>query len=186
MAIKVLHAQYSGDSTRRERFFRGARQMALLHHQNVVRVIEEECEDGGFQFYVMEYIGGGTFRQAVLDDILSLEERLRVILEVGEALVLAHGRSVIHRDVKPANILLDEDGRPKLTDFDLVRAADTTGGTRTQGMLGTFLYTAPESLSNPKEAGAQEGQPLDCPSRRPAWTDRFRPVVRNGAARPFQ
>lgn len=153
VAVKVLHGQHTGDASRRERFFRGARQMARLRHPNVVQVIEEACEDGEYRFFVMEYLGGGDFRQAVRDGRLSQDQRLEVILEIGDALAFAHGRGVVHRDVKPHNILLAPDITPKLTDFDLVRAADTTGGTRTT-MLGTFLYAAPEAMVNAKQAGA--------------------------------
>ncbi|MCP4660499.1 MAG: protein kinase, partial [bacterium] len=120
VAVKVLHGQYAQDRSRRERFFRGARQMARLQHPGVVRVIEEEGEDGGFRFFVMEYVAGGDLREAVLAERLTLEERLRILLEVGDVLDFAHRKGVIHRDVKPANILLDGAGRPKLTDFDLV------------------------------------------------------------------
>jgi formylglycine-generating enzyme required for sulfatase activity len=153
VAIKVLHGQYAADRTRRERFFRGARHMARLSHPNVVRVIEGECEDSGFHFFVMEYVGGGDFRHAVLAGRLSPEDRLRIILETGDALAYAHGEGIVHRDVKPGNVLLDVQGRAKLTDFDLVRAADTTGGTRTT-MLGTFLYAAPEAMVDARQAGA--------------------------------
>ncbi|MCP4664591.1 MAG: protein kinase, partial [bacterium] len=154
VAVKVLHGQYAEDRTRRERFFRGARKMAQLQHPGIVRVIAEEGEDGGYRFFVMEHVGGGDLREAVLAERLTLEERLRILLEVGDVLDYAHHKGVIHRDVKPANILLDSTGRPKLTDFDLVRALDTTGGTRTEGMLGTFLYAAPEAMKNPKKTEA--------------------------------
>ena len=153
VAVKVLHTPYGRDRSRRERFFRGARQMARLRHPGVVDVLEEKLKDGGYHFFVMEYVPGGDFRQAVLAGKLTIEERLGIVLEVGEVLAFAHERGVIHRDVKPANILLDLDGRPKLTDFDLVRAADTTGGTRTS-MLGTFLYAAPEAMMDGKQAAA--------------------------------
>jgi eukaryotic-like serine/threonine-protein kinase len=76
-------------------------------------------------------------------------------VRVGEALSLAHAKGIVHRDVKPANILLDEHGAPKLTDFDLVAVADTTGGTRTGAALGTLLYAAPESLDRPQDADAR-------------------------------
>ena len=92
---------------------------------------------------------GGDLRRAVLGEELPQEKVLPVILAVGDALAFAHEKGVIHRDIKPANILLDGD-RPKLTDFDLVRAFDTTGGTQTQGMLGTVLYAAPEMLNDAK------------------------------------
>lgn len=151
VAAKVLHAQYARDKTRHERFFRGARQMARLRHPGIVEVLEEKLEDGGYHFFVMEYLAGGDFRRAVIGEKLSPDERLEIILQIGEALAFAHARGVVHRDVKPSNILLDLDERPKLTDFDLVRAADTTGGTRTS-MLGTFLYAAPEAMMGGKTA----------------------------------
>lgn len=146
VAVKVLHGQYAEDRSRRERFFRGARQMARLDHEGIVRVVEPEGEDGGYHYFVMEFLEGGDFRQAVLAGRLDPATRLQVVLDLGKALAHAHGRGVIHRDVKPANILLTAEGNPKLTDFDLVRAADTTGGTRTQAALGTFIFAAPEAL----------------------------------------
>ena len=87
----------------------------------------------------------------MIEGLLPKAERLRIILEIGEALAFAHENGAIHRDVKPQNILLDHDGSAKLTDFDLVRAADTTGGTRT-AMLGTFLYAAPEAMADASQA----------------------------------
>lgn len=152
VAVKVLHGLYADDRTRRERFFRGARKMADLHHPGIVRVIEPELKESGKYFFVMEYVKDGDLHQAVLAGKLPQERVLPVILAVGEALAFAHERGIIHRDVKPANILLDRD-LPKLTDFDLVRAVDTTGGTRTQGSLGTVWYSAPEILRDAKNAG---------------------------------
>jgi serine phosphatase RsbU (regulator of sigma subunit) len=152
VAVKVLHGLHAEDRTRRERFFRGARKMTELGHPGIVRVLEAHLEEGGHYAFVMEYLEEGDLREAVLGGKLPLEKVLPLILEAGEALAFAHRKGVIHRDVKPANILLDE-GHPKLTDFDLVRALDTTGGTQTQGHLGTFLYTAPEILSDARSAG---------------------------------
>ncbi len=152
VAVKILHGQYRHDRSRRQRFFRGSRKMAELNHQAIVRVIEEKGEDEGWFFFAMEYLAGGNLREAVQSGLLTREERLRILLEVGDAVAFAHGKKVVHRDVKPTNILLDEHDRPKLTDFDLVRAPDTTGGTRT-GMLGTMIYAAPEMMTGPKHAG---------------------------------
>lgn len=151
VAIKVLHGQHVRNDHRRERLFRGARQMAALQHQGIVRVIEEKLTDDGYCFFVMEYLPGGDLRQAVLAGRIAATERLGIICQVGDALAHAHGRGLIHRDVKPANILLDAKGRPQLTDFDLVRAGNTTGGTRT-GMLGTVIYTAPEVMARGQDA----------------------------------
>jgi formylglycine-generating enzyme required for sulfatase activity len=127
--------------------------MAELHHSGIVRVLEKRLDDGGFHFFVMEYLSGGDLRDAVLDKRLAQEAIVPLLQEVAAALSFAHDRGVVHRDIKPANILLDANGRPKLSDFDLVRAADTTGGTLGGGMLGTFLYSAPEAMSVPQEAG---------------------------------
>jgi pSer/pThr/pTyr-binding forkhead associated (FHA) protein len=151
VAVKVLHSNLAGDRIRLERFFRGARTMAELGHESVVRVLEKHGEDGGYHYFVMEFIAGDDLRQAVLKKTLSGEAVLPVILRVGEALASAHRKGLVHRDVKPANILLDAAGTPRLTDFDLVGAADSTGGTRT-GALGTVVYTAPEITDRPQDA----------------------------------
>jgi diguanylate cyclase (GGDEF)-like protein len=160
VAIKVLHTQFAHDAIRRKRFFRGARAMAELEHDAVVDVLEPYGEDSGYYFFVMEYVAGGNLNQAVLEDRHGLSrmppsERLqRIILPVAMALAKAHEKGMVHRDVKPHNVLLTDAGRPKLTDFDLVRADDTTGGTRT-GAMGTLLYSAPEVLDRPQDADAR-------------------------------
>jgi formylglycine-generating enzyme required for sulfatase activity len=152
VAVKVLHGQYAEDRSLRKRFFRGARKMAELQHPGIVRVLEKHGVDGGFHFFAMELMAGGDLRRAVLGKRLPLEEVMPLVQEVAAALSFAHEHAVIHRDVKPGNILLDSEGHPKLADFDLVWAADTTGGTLEGGMLGTFPYTAPEAMSAPQEA----------------------------------
>jgi formylglycine-generating enzyme required for sulfatase activity len=154
VAIKVLHGQYADDRSRRERFFRGARKMAELQHQGIVQVLDAEQVDEGHYFFVMEYLPGGDLRDAVLKELPAPQRALDLILETGAALTFAHARGLIHRDVKPANIVLDAEGQPKLTDFDLVRAGDTTGGTRTGG-LGTFGYAAPEAMQRAKDVDAR-------------------------------
>ena len=154
VAIKVLHNMLASDSVRRERFFRGARVMSELEHEAVVRVLERRGQEGDFSYFVMELVPGGDLRQAVLGGRLQGEPAIPLIVGAGEALAAAHQRGIIHRDVKPANILLDASGAPRLTDFDLVAVADTTGGTRT-GALGTWIYAAPESMDRPQDADAR-------------------------------
>jgi serine/threonine protein kinase len=154
VAIKVLHSNLAGDPVRLARFARGARVMASLTHEAVVRVLALGAEDAGFHYFVMELVVGGDVQNAILQGRLPRESVTSIILEVGDALAEAHDQGLIHRDVKPANILLADGDKGRLTDFDLVGAADTTGGTGTGG-LGTFLYSAPECLDSPQDAGAR-------------------------------
>ncbi|XXT22297.1 SUMF1/EgtB/PvdO family nonheme iron enzyme [Sorangium sp. So ce429] len=154
VAIKVLHPNLAGDEGRRERFFRGARAMAELDHPGVVRILEPKGEDGGWHYFVMELVEGEDVYSAVIGKRLPAERVVPMLLRAGEALSFAHERGLVHRDVKPANILLDAEGIPRLTDFDLVWARDTTGGTRS-GAMGTFLYAAPELMHRPQDADAR-------------------------------
>jgi serine/threonine protein kinase len=154
VAIKVLHPDQAREPSRRERFFRGARVMADLKHEAVVRVLNPHGEDGGYLYFVMELVSGGDLHRAVVEGRLPKESVVPLILRVGEALAEAHARGIVHRDVKPANILLDAEGAPRLTDFDLAAARDTTGGTGT-GAMGTFLFAAPEQMKNAAEADAR-------------------------------
>jgi hypothetical protein len=153
VAIKVLHGQFAEDKSRRERFFRGAWKMAELQHPAIVRVLEPYGDENGQYYFVMEYLPGGTLHAAVQELELTPARALAMIVQVGHALQFAHERGLVHRDVKPSNVMIDGD-RGKLTDFDLVRETDITGGTRT-GAMGTFLYAAPEVMSRPQEADAR-------------------------------
>lgn len=149
VAVKVLHGQFVDVPSRRERLFRGAKRMARLQHPNVVRVLIPKAEDQGFYYYVMEYIDGGDLHQAILEKRLGTDQAFDVIELIAAALGEAHRQGLVHRDVKPQNILLRKDGTPALTDFDLVQARDTTGGTHT-GALGTIVYAAPEQNTDAK------------------------------------
>jgi formylglycine-generating enzyme required for sulfatase activity len=154
VAVKVLHSNLAGDRVRLDRFKRGARIMAELEHEAVVRVLEPYGEDGGWHYFVMEYVSGGDLRRAMTERRLGQEQAVLAILRVSGALAEAHARGIVHRDVKPANILLDAALAPKLADFDLVCAGDTTGGTRTGG-LGTVIYAAPEVMTGAGDADAR-------------------------------
>lgn len=150
VAIKVLHGELATDPLRRERFIRGARIMRELSHEAIVRVLNPYGEDGGYHYFVMELLTGGDLRKAILEKRIGGEEVVSVVLKVADALARAHAKGYVHRDVKPANILLDEGGAPRLTDFDLVHGDDTTGGTRT-GAMGTMVYAAPEQMQRPQD-----------------------------------
>ena len=159
VALKMLHSHVT-DEDRVERFFRGARLMQELEHPGIVRVWEPRCEDQmGSRFFVMELLRGGNFQEAIKKKRLSPDTILGLIEKVARAISVAHNRipAAVHRDVKPSNILLSRDGNPKLTDFDLVRSDDTSGGTPTGGPLGTIAFAAPEAIQD----GSRAGPPAD-------------------------
>lgn len=145
VAIKLLGPELAATAAARQRFLREARAMAAVSHENVVRVyaVEEEPTP----FLAMEFVNGPTL-QARLDADAPLEpgEVVRIARQIAAALAAAHDMGLIHRDVKPANVLLERgaEGRVKLTDFGLARAADDTGMTRTGSVVGTPMYMAPE------------------------------------------
>ncbi len=151
VAVKVLHAHLADDTSRRERFFRGAREMSKIVHPAIVQVLEPHGEEDGDCFFVMEYVKGHDFRSAIKSRFVRVQDVVGIVTEVGHALAHAHRHGLVHRDVKPSNILIDADRHPRLTDFDLVRVSDQTGGTQT-GAMGTFIYTAPEVMREAKEA----------------------------------
>ncbi len=153
VAVKMLHGQFVDDHFRIERFFRGAKSMSKLHHPGIVRVLSERCVDEGFHFFVMEYWDGGNFHSGIVRGGIDADTALNVIRSVGNALHFAHLKGLLHRDIKPSNILLNSEGHACLTDFDLIKVTDSTGGTRTRAGLGTFVYSAPEVMAEPKDTG---------------------------------
>jgi hypothetical protein len=153
VALKILHGAHAGDAIRRERFLRGARKMSELAHPAIAKVFDIGPDDDETPYFTMELFEGGDLHQATLAGRISSDQVLPLILEVGGALAAAHGKGFVHRDVKPANVLLRTSGAAALSDFDLVAYKDTDGGTRT-GVLGTVVYAAPELLLRPQEADA--------------------------------
>src|SRR5438874_2579973 len=147
VALKILHAQYTGDDAFVERFKREARSVAQLSHPNIVTVIDRG-EDAGRQFIVFEYIDGENLKELVVRrGRLSVTEAVELGLQIARALAFAHGQGLVHRDVKPQNVLLNGDGRAKVTDFGIARSLDVEGVTQTGTVLGTSNYIAPEQAS---------------------------------------
>ncbi|MCB9761996.1 MAG: SUMF1/EgtB/PvdO family nonheme iron enzyme [Alphaproteobacteria bacterium] len=155
MAVKVLHGQHSSERSRRERFFKGAQRMATLRHPGIVEVLDPGGEDHGFCWFAMELVPGGDLYRAVLEGRVQPAHTLPIVQALADALSCAHGAGLVHRDVKPQNVLLTEEGVPKLTDFDLVKAAGSTDGTRTNVGMGTLVFAAPELLLDAKDADAR-------------------------------
>lgn len=151
VAVKVLHSRRE-DPRGLERFERGARVLMQHAHPYLVRVLEPPAEYEGFHYYVMEYLRGGDLEHAMQEGRITKEKALEAVLHAGHALAYAHQQGMVHRDIKPTNILLDEFGKPRLTDFDLVAAADSTGGTGTGVGMGTLVYAAPEALDDARHA----------------------------------
>ncbi|NUR66504.1 MAG: Stk1 family PASTA domain-containing Ser/Thr kinase [Streptomyces sp.] len=154
LALKVMHPGLAADATFVDRFIREAKSVARLAHPNVVQVFDQGT-DGSYVYLAMEYIAGCTLRD-VLRDRGALQPRaaLDILEPVLAALGAAHRAGFVHRDMKPENVLIGDDGRVKVADFGLVRSVDTVTNT-TGTVLGTVSYLAPEQIEQPGAADAR-------------------------------
>jgi tRNA A-37 threonylcarbamoyl transferase component Bud32 len=144
VAIKLLHAEISDQPDQLERFRREARSAARLSHPNLVSVIDAG-EDDGRPYIVFEYVEGETLKRRIQDHgPLPVAEALAYAIEIGRALDAAHERKLVHRDVKPQNVLIDAEGHAKVTDFGIARSLEAKGLTATGRVLGTTDYVSPE------------------------------------------
>src|SRR5437763_4930699 len=144
VAIKLMHREISDQPDQLERFRREARTVAQLSHPNVVAVIDAG-EDGGFPFIVFEYVSGETLKARIdRADRLPLDEAAAYAIEIGRGLAVAHAHKRVHRDVKPQNVLIDPEGRAKVTDFGIARSLESDGLPKTGRVLGTTDYVSPE------------------------------------------
>src|SRR6266508_3840845 len=155
VALKVLHPHYTEDEEYVARFRHEARAVAQLSHPHIVTVIDRGEEDGQ-QFIVFEYVDGENLKQLVeRTGPLPARRAVELALEVADALAFAHEHGLVHRDVKPQNVLLTPDGAAKVTDFGIARSLDVEHGvTQTGTVLGTSNYIAPEQASGDR-AGPQ-------------------------------
>ncbi|MFI9252214.1 Stk1 family PASTA domain-containing Ser/Thr kinase [Streptomyces sp. NPDC053069] len=145
LALKVMHPTLASDGSFVERFIREAKSVARLAHPNVVQVFDQGT-DGSYVYLAMEYVAGCTLRD-VLRERGALQPRaaLDILEPVLAALGAAHRAGFVHRDMKPENVLIGDDGRVKVADFGLVRSVDTVTST-TGAVLGTVSYLAPEQI----------------------------------------
>ncbi|MGH3108075.1 MAG: Stk1 family PASTA domain-containing Ser/Thr kinase [Rubrobacter sp.] len=145
VALKVMSSRYASDEEFVERFKREAQSAAALSHPNIVSIFDRgESEDGTY-YIAMEYLPGGTLKNRIVKrGALPARTAAAVALQMAEALRAAHERDVIHRDIKPHNILITGLGDVKVTDFGIARAAASSTMTRTGHILGTAHYISPE------------------------------------------
>jgi len=144
VAVKVMHREMSEQPDQLERFRQEARAVAKLSHPNVVAVIDAG-EDAGHPYIVFEYVEGETLKQRIARlGALDTQEALAYAIEIARGLTVAHARNMVHRDIKPQNVLIDAEGRAKLTDFGISRQLEQDGMTATGRVLGTTDYVAPE------------------------------------------
>jgi hypothetical protein len=144
VAIKLLHREIAADSDQIERFRREARAVAQLSHQHIVTVIDAG-EDDGRPYIVFEFVEGETLKQRIKRlGRLPVDEAVAYAIEIARALGAAHQRNIVHRDVKPQNVLIDAEGSAKVTDFGIARSLDDEGLTADGRVLGTTDYVAPE------------------------------------------
>src|SRR6478672_11426326 len=159
VAIKLMHREIAADSDQLERFRREARSVAQLNHPHVVTVIdagEEPSPDGASQnvgapYIVFEYVAGETLKDVIRrDGPLEIPQAIAYAIEIARALGTAHEHQIVHRDVKPHNILISAEGGAKITDFGIARTLTEEGLTLTGRVLGTTDYVSPEqALGHP-------------------------------------
>jgi len=162
VAIKVMYAYLSDDAMFRERFEREAKIIATFNHPHIVRIYDferlERTHDCVY-YMVMPYLSGGTLRERLLtltqeNRLMSHDEVHAIIRSLGDALGYAHKRGMVHRDVKPANVMFDENGQVILTDFGIARWASGSGLTQEGTTVGTPTYMSPEQA----ESGNVDGR----------------------------
>jgi serine/threonine-protein kinase len=147
VALKVMHADLVRDADFVGRFIGEAKSVAKLSHPNIVGVYDQAA-DGHYLYLVMEYVPGRTLRALLRErGWLPWQEALQVMDPVLAGLAAAHRAGIVHRDVKPENVLLTDDGRVKVVDFGLARASAAVGNTRAGMIIGSVSYIAPEQVT---------------------------------------
>jgi eukaryotic-like serine/threonine-protein kinase len=153
VAVKLLAESLAGDSAFRRRFLREARLAARLSHPNVVAVYDAGEADGGRPYIVMEYVDGTTLEGC---GPLPPDEAVGLAVQACHGLAHAHAAGLVHRDVKPHNLLLRTDGTLKVADFGIARAAEATALTQVGSVLGTAAYLAPEQAAGEEVTAAAD------------------------------
>ncbi|MDR7081956.1 serine/threonine-protein kinase [Arthrobacter ginsengisoli] len=156
VAIKVLKEEYTGDPGFLQRFRAEARHTALLNHVGIANVFDYGEEEGS-AYLVMELVPGQPLSSIIEhEQVLSPDRTLSMIAQTARALSVAHAQGLVHRDVKPGNLLITPDGRVKVTDFGIARLADQVPLTQTGQVMGTAQYLAPEQATGQLATGASD------------------------------
>jgi tRNA A-37 threonylcarbamoyl transferase component Bud32 len=157
VALKVLRSQYANDEEFVERFRREAKNAAALNHPSIVQVYDQGQTGDGAHYIAMEYVPGGTLARRIKEaGPLDPAEAAGVAERVAEALSVAHARGIIHRDIKPQNVLLTASGDAKVTDFGIARAASAKTITETSLIMGTAAYMSPEQVRGERAGPASD------------------------------
>jgi len=144
VAVKVLREQFTSDNEFVRRFRREAQAVASLSHPNIVNIYDVG-QDKDIHYLVMEYIKGKTLKELITERApLPLNEVIDIVKQICDALEHAHENSIVHRDIKPHNIIITRGGRVKVTDFGIARAVSTATVTHTRGIIGSVHYFSPE------------------------------------------
>ena len=147
VAIKILKDEYLGDPGFLERFRAEARHAALVNHEGIANVFDYGEEDGS-AYLVMELVPGEALSTILeREHVLSTDKVLDIVAQTAAALQAAHAAGLVHRDIKPGNLLITPDGRVKITDFGIARIADQVPLTATGQVMGTVQYLSPEQAS---------------------------------------
>jgi serine/threonine-protein kinase len=156
VAIKVLKEEYTGDPGFLQRFRAEARHTALLNHVGIANVFDYGEEEGS-AYLVMELVPGQPLSSIIEhEQVLSPDRTLSIIAQTARALSVAHAQGLVHRDVKPGNVLITPDGRVKVTDFGIARLADQVPLTQTGQVMGTAQYLAPEQATGQTATGSSD------------------------------
>ncbi len=145
-AVKFLSPHRSSSDDFKRRFTREARTASRLEHPNICTVFETDETDDGRLFIAMAFCEGESLKRKIERGPLPLAQALDVAAQVAAGLAAAHDKGVVHRDVKPGNVMVAEDGRVKIVDFGIARMADETRLTRTGDVMGTTAYISPEQF----------------------------------------
>ncbi len=156
VAIKVLKEEYTGDPGFLQRFRAEARHTALLNHVGIANVFDYGEEEGS-AYLVMELVPGQPLSSIIEhEQVLSPDRTLSMISQTARALSVAHAQGLVHRDIKPGNLLITPEGRVKVTDFGIARLADQVPLTQTGQVMGTAQYLAPEQATGQTATGASD------------------------------